>query len=307
LTTSSPPAAYTIAAVSKLTGIGCHTLRVWERRHGFPRPGRSDSGHRRYSTEDVAALQIISRLVREGQAIGDVIRQFRTARPPLDEVAEPGGEPSLNARVDDWLQRLYEGDLATANALFREQAASLSPVEVVLRLIEPALIEIGEGWFRGQCQISQERCASGFLRRKLDQILDEAQSRNPQPSHTVLVGTVQGDRHEGGVLIVSALLELAGCRAIPLGVDLPTSEYLKAIELWRPDALAVSLVLSRNIRKRFQELSRIRSIPVFVGGRSLVNHSALAREFGLIPLMGSASATVEQLVGAIASSRRPHA
>src|SRR5262245_673443 len=36
---------YTIAAVSKLTGVSCHTLRVWERRYGFPEPHRSASGH----------------------------------------------------------------------------------------------------------------------------------------------------------------------------------------------------------------------------------------------------------------------
>ena len=33
-----PQPRYSIAAVSKLTGISCHTLRVWERRYGFPVP-----------------------------------------------------------------------------------------------------------------------------------------------------------------------------------------------------------------------------------------------------------------------------
>ena len=35
---------YSIAAVSKLTGVSCHALRVWERRYGFPVPQRSPRG-----------------------------------------------------------------------------------------------------------------------------------------------------------------------------------------------------------------------------------------------------------------------
>src|SRR5271168_4724194 len=34
-------AGYSIAAVSKLAGVSCHALRVWERRYGFPVPERS--------------------------------------------------------------------------------------------------------------------------------------------------------------------------------------------------------------------------------------------------------------------------
>ena len=47
---------YSIAAVSKLTGVSCHALRVWERRYGFPVPHRSASGHRRYSRDQVRLL-----------------------------------------------------------------------------------------------------------------------------------------------------------------------------------------------------------------------------------------------------------
>ena len=60
---------YSIAAVSKLTGIGCHALRVWERRYGFPIPGRSPSGHRRYAAEQVQQLENIVKRHREGSAL----------------------------------------------------------------------------------------------------------------------------------------------------------------------------------------------------------------------------------------------
>ncbi len=99
--------------------------------------------------------------------------------------------------------------------------------------------------------------------------------------------------------MVSLALEMAGWRAIPLGIDLPIREYRKAIDLWHPSALALSFVLSRNINKRFEELAKIRDVPVFVGGRSIVNHQGLARRHGLIPLTGSLSSSSSQMVSEI--------
>src|SRR5262249_9127513 len=155
------------------------------------------------------------------------------------------------------LDHLFEGDPAGADALYREFAARSSPAELVIRLFEPAFVEVGERWFRGDGDIFQERCATAFLARKLGTLIDEAQRANPSPHHLILTGTVQGDRHEGGTLMLTLLLERAGWRALNLGVDLPVREYQRAVEAWHPAALALSFVMSRNINKRFRELERI--------------------------------------------------
>jgi MerR family transcriptional regulator, light-induced transcriptional regulator len=47
------------------TGLSEGTLRMWERRHGFPRPRRLPSGHRRYSEADI---DLVLRVVRERDA-----------------------------------------------------------------------------------------------------------------------------------------------------------------------------------------------------------------------------------------------
>jgi 5-methyltetrahydrofolate--homocysteine methyltransferase len=204
------------------------------------------------------------------------------------------------------VDRLVAGDLSGADAAFVRIAERLSPPDLITHLIEPALVDTGERWFRGECSACQEHCASGFLRRKLDHLIDEARRSNPHPRHTAVVGTVQGDRHEGGVLIVSVLLERAGWRALPLGVDLSIREYQKAIARWRPDALALSFVLSRNINKRFQELAQVRGVPVFVGGRSILNYRSLALRHGLIPIVGPAVRAVDSLLAEFDRWRRDH-
>ena len=42
------PITLSIAAVERDTGLSKDTLRVWERRYGFPQPGRDGFGERAY-------------------------------------------------------------------------------------------------------------------------------------------------------------------------------------------------------------------------------------------------------------------
>jgi DNA-binding transcriptional MerR regulator len=65
---------YRIGAVARLTGIPPDTLRVWERRYAVVTPVRSDAGTRLYRAEDVSRLNLIKRLVDNGDAISHVAR-----------------------------------------------------------------------------------------------------------------------------------------------------------------------------------------------------------------------------------------
>jgi DNA-binding transcriptional MerR regulator len=74
MTASSDNAAsgYRIGKVSKLTGISPDTLRVWERRYETVMPQRTPNGGRVYSSEDIARLTVMKKLVDAGDAIGSI-------------------------------------------------------------------------------------------------------------------------------------------------------------------------------------------------------------------------------------------
>ena len=285
---------YSIAAVSKLTGVSCHALRVWERRYGFPVPYRSPSSHRRYSRAQVQLLRRVAELANEGHAISDLIADARDGRLGIDHAPEVEDAP-FETRVTALVDHLLAGDLEESEASFQSLAEQFGPANLITRVIAPALIDTGERWFRHECEIFQEGFSTEFLRNKLTIMIDAVRRANANPRHTILIGTVQGDRHAGGVLLLSWMLEHVGWRAVNLGVDLPVREYQRAVNAWQPEALGLSFVLSRNINKRFRELSQIRGVPIFVGGRSIVNYQGLARRHGLIPLPGSIEGAVDQL------------
>jgi methanogenic corrinoid protein MtbC1 len=295
---------YSIAAVSKLTGVSCHALRVWERRYGFPVPERSPSGHRRYSQEQVATLTALVKLHGSGRAISELIGEYQAGQLVIKpEVATPAGPETAGTPVVD---RYFRGEINSAEALLDELTDRLSAMEMIERVIEPAMIEIGERWFRGEAQIFQERVATHGLMARLNQLLDRARRDNPKPQRSVIISAVKGDQHSGGVLMASVSLEASGWRAIPLGSDVPVEQIQMAVDRWKPNAIALSFVLSRNINKRFRELSRIQGVPVFVAGRSIVNHQGLARRYGLIPLVGSLRACTTHLISEVESRVRPN-
>ena len=59
---SARPVLLSIAAVERDTGLSKDTLRVWERRYGFPQPLRDANGERTYTAEQLARLRIVKRL-----------------------------------------------------------------------------------------------------------------------------------------------------------------------------------------------------------------------------------------------------
>lgn len=81
----------TIREVAARTGVNAATLRVWEQRFGFPEPARLDSGHRRYSEEDVEQVRRVARDRAAGLSIPAAIERARSA------VAE--AEPSIYAGI----------------------------------------------------------------------------------------------------------------------------------------------------------------------------------------------------------------
>src|SRR3954465_15629352 len=69
------PQGYSIRVASRLTGVSSDTLRMWERRYGFPKPVRNESQVRVYTDADIERLVLISRALKAGYRSGEVIHR----------------------------------------------------------------------------------------------------------------------------------------------------------------------------------------------------------------------------------------
>ena len=86
----------TIGDLAQRTGVAPATLRMWESRHGFPRPRRRASGHRRYDEHDVELVTQVLRRRDSGMRLevaiaGVALADAATGTPP--------GAPSVYATM----------------------------------------------------------------------------------------------------------------------------------------------------------------------------------------------------------------
>jgi len=83
-----------IGELVERTGVGESTLRMWERRHSFPRPERLPSGHRRYRERDA---ELVLRVIREREAGLSLHAAIARAR-DFDAEVEPSIFAGLHRR-----------------------------------------------------------------------------------------------------------------------------------------------------------------------------------------------------------------
>jgi DICT domain-containing protein/predicted DNA-binding transcriptional regulator AlpA len=89
-------ATLTIGDLAERTGLTPATLRVWESRHGFPRPKRLESGHRRYDEHDVELVHQVLRRRDSGSRLEVAIAGVVLAEA---SVTDPPQAPSIYATM----------------------------------------------------------------------------------------------------------------------------------------------------------------------------------------------------------------
>ncbi len=300
---------YTIKTVVLETGIAPATLRAWERRYGVLSPGRSDGGYRLYSERDIATLHWLKNQVDAGVSISRAVALLEMRR-------QAGGAPELevdhvsgtttpaetvrcpSAIADELVAALSSFQEAQSEAILSE-AFALHPVDVVAEeIIAPTLVEIGEGWHRGEVSIVQEHFATAFLRRRLTSLFDAY----PQPTAGLLAitGAAPSEWHDIGALMVSLALRRHGWRVIYLGQNVPLEHLWREVRKLKPDLLCLSAATGDSVAALAEVYELVTALPeprprLAFGGCGFKGRPELAQRFKDALVVGSA----RELIGII--------
>ncbi|MCO1654909.1 MerR family transcriptional regulator [Pseudonocardia sp. S2-4] len=104
-----------VAAAARRLGVAPATLRTWDRRYGLGPSDHSPGRHRRYSTEDLARLDLMRRALLRGASAADAAQHARTGRLHLVE-ARPDPAPADPAPADPAPADPAPADAAPADA-----------------------------------------------------------------------------------------------------------------------------------------------------------------------------------------------
>jgi excisionase family DNA binding protein len=191
--------------------------------------------------------------------------------------ARPGSRRGSRTAARTRLRsRLLAADEAGAWAVVESTlAAGATPAEVHLRVLGPALVDIGTQWAAGDLTVAEEHRASAVATRVIAR-LGPHFARRGRKRGSVLVGAVAGERHAlPGAMLVD-LLRGAGFDAVDLGADTPADSFVEAAAV---TPRLVALVLGAFLAGRHDALAhtvgRLRAAgveaPVLVGGRGVTS------------------------------------
>ncbi len=260
-----------IGAVARVTGLSADTLRVWQKRYGFPRPQRRSSGHRLYSPGDVRRLRRISEALARGHRPGHVVGLSDAKLESLlsEGLGTPSGAPSRATSVSALmpLVRLHKGPELT-DALLAD-AGRLGPLAFLRFGVVPMLEAVGDAWSRGELGVANEH----FFSERLSDVLRSLRlpyERGPA-ARCLVLATFSGETHGLGLQVAAFLAAVAGLEPHVVGTDTPPSEIVAAVKTRRPAAVGIGISVSTGgaeSRDRLVELRRAipPSIPILVGG-----------------------------------------
>jgi DNA-binding transcriptional MerR regulator/methylmalonyl-CoA mutase cobalamin-binding subunit len=269
LTSVSSEPRLSIGAVAKATGFSPDTLRVWQKRYGFPVPRRKPSGHRLYCVADVRRLRRISEALARGHRPGQIVPLAEPRLESLltDRTLSALAEPPTVLKSLMELVRSHRGEELTAALL--ADAASLGPLDFLRLRVVPMIAEVGDVWSRGELGIHHEH----FFSQRLEDVLRavrlpfERDAEGPR----ILLAAFSGETHGLGLQMAAFLAAFAGLKPHVLGADTPVAEIVAAFKTRRPAAIGVSISVSTAgpaSRDRLEQLRRAIPlvVPILVGG-----------------------------------------
>ncbi len=264
-----------IAAVERDTGLSKDTLRVWERRYGFPAPRRDATGQRVYTADDVEKLRVAKRLLDHGYRPGKILGFTAERMLQMADAATPRPDARNDPQREGPVVELLLGLIQThrVEELRRQLGQSLLRLGLgrfIAEVVAPLNARIGDAWSRGRLEIFEEHlyteCIQGILRNAIGGI--------PRPGIDpvrVMLTTFPRESHGLGLLMAEAFFALEGCACISLGVQTPVPDIVRAAIIKKVDIVALSFSDAINANQAGEGIAQLRallpeSMEVWVGG-----------------------------------------
>jgi len=237
---------HTIGVVSRVTGLPLDTLRMWERRYGFPRPARDHQGVRYFTETEIEHLRVAATATRLGYRPGDVLsRSLDELRALLAEVTETSrhsaSSESLAENVGLLLTALQNLELEKLVSELQRLSTLHGVRGFISGVVSPLLDRVGQSWERGELDIYHERLLSRIIERELGRLTATA-SRSGGPR--AVLGTLPQENHQLPADLFGLSLASAGVAVHNLGTNVSVDQFLRAARALQACVVAISATLS---------------------------------------------------------------
>lgn len=269
--TSPSEACYNIAAVERDTGLSKDTLRVWERRYGFPKPVRDQHDERLYTLPDLEKLRLLRLLIDSGHRPGKIINRSTPELAQLISAGSPAQVPP--PEVDAILQMLLSHDIDGFRKVLMQALMKQGLLRFVTDTVTALNHWIGEAWLAGRVAIFDEHLYSEHIQNILRNAIIAQPGRGSAPR--VLLTSLPGEKHRIGLLMVEAVLTAEGAACVALGTETPVIDIKNAVPAYEVDVVALSFSSAITQNAALAGLTELRGllpegIEIWGGGGALI-------------------------------------
>jgi len=173
---------------------------------------------------------------------------------------------------ENFVNALVDLDETTCIDLLKQRIAAKEPPMQILEDIRRATDTVGKRFEEGRYFVSDLMMAGEILSQAMTLLKPVFGEHKVASKGTVLVGTVEGDVHDIGKNIVSALLEADGFTVIDIGVDQPPEAFITAIKKDNPQVVSMSGLLTEAIESMKKTIDAIKAaglrdkVKIIIGG-----------------------------------------
>jgi methanogenic corrinoid protein MtbC1 len=192
---------------------------------------------------------------------------------------------SLSPIVAQYIELVREHRMEELGQLIENEHKKRTVTEIYMRILQPALREVGRLWEIGEVDVSDEHYCSEVTQSLMSQLMRKIP--RPREDCPVFIGfSVSGEQHKIGIQMVNDFLLLKGWRAIFLGDNLPAPSVLLEIQNHRVDVVGISATMPYHVNAVTSSIQTIRNaklshLPkIIVGGFVFNREPELWRQVG---------------------------
>ena len=261
--------SFTIKDLENLSGIKAHTIRIWEQRYSFLKPGRTGTNIRFYSNEELKKILNVALLNKFGFKISHIDKmnegEIREKILLLNQL-----EAQQERIVNTLIQNMVDLDLESFEKVLDEFITVRGIEKTISQIIFPYLEKIGILWVTNHINPAQEHLVTNIIRQKL--IVGIQNINSPvKIDKSVLLFLPEGEFHELSLLFMNYLLKSKGVSTIYLGCSISVNDIEYIVKLKNPDYLYTHLTSSGskfNLEKFISSISKkFTDIPVIISGQ----------------------------------------
>jgi len=241
---------FTIQFVSRISGVGIHTIRAWEKRYQAIVPKRDEKGKRHFDQADIDRLTMLKGLVDLGNNISEVARLSNNDLKSTYTKYQRAGKliklefhekNDVKIILDRMIGALKNYRLEQLSHELKMYKSELNYKEFALQILWPLLQEVGRKVFDGTLGVAQEHALSAIIRHHVGEVMFQGVSKEKAGAPLFLLATPEGELHEFGILIGALFCHYYGMRTLYLGANMPLQSLADAIAQIRPEFTVIGI------------------------------------------------------------------